>query len=523
MHFVSVRRESRLFAVASASIVLAVLAVLTFAVRAQAAETIYWDNYGANPDNAAFANIDGSGGGVLNAGSESLEAPEGQAYDTVTNRLFVPAGIGVARHIVAINLDGSGAAPFTAPGAPVDQPEGVTVDPISRTIYWENTGATDAIAWAKLDGSTGGVLSTSGVTLSGPCCRIAVDPSAGRVYFVNFPGGNGTVAYVNTNNSGGGELNLAGATIKADGEGVAVDGGAGRVYFLGGTNEIGFANTNGTGGGNVSTGGAPINGPWGLALDPSIGRLYWGNESNGTLRTNAIGFVGTNGSGVGGINIATAPVANPQDPVILKSPSATGAPTIAQDAKKPASLTCSQGSWGADFPGSFVYQAPRSYAYQWSNNGAAVGGATTATYLATVPGSYTCAVTATNQTGSASQTSAATKIVASKVKLKTKKKAKVKPGGVATFKVSALNQGDLEAKTAKVCAKLPKKARKAMKAPKCKKFGNLAADGKRTATLKFKVKKSAKPGTYKLTFQVKGSAGKAAKAKVLVKAPKPKK
>lgn len=46
------------------------------------------------------------------------------------------------------------------------------------------------------------------------------------------------------------------------------------------------------------------------------------------------------------------------------------------------------------------------------------------------------------------------------------------------------------------------------------------AGGKRTATLKFKVKDSAEAGTYKVTLQVKGSAGISAKAKILVTEPK---
>lgn len=523
MDSVSVRRGSRFFtAVVSASIALALAAVLAFAARAQATETIYWDNYQANPDNVAFANIDGSGGGLLSTGSETIESPEGQAYDTVTNRLFVTSGPGAVRHIVAINLDGSGATTFTAPGAPVDEPLGVAVDPASRTIYWANIGVTDAIVWARLDGSAGGVLNTSGVTLQDPCCRVAVDPAGGRLYFVNFSGGIGKVAYVNTNNTGGGELSLAGSTIEPDGEGLAVDSAEGRVYFLGGTNQIGFANVNGSGGGDISTGGATINTPWGLALDPSIGRLYWGNEGNAKVRTNAVGFVGTNGSGAGGISIATAPVANPQDPVILKSPTGTGAPAVTREAKTPSLLACSQGSWAADYAGSFVYQAPRTYAYQWSKNSAAIAGATASTLATTTPGSYACVVTATNQTGSASQTSAATVVTASKVKLKTKKKARVQPGGVATFKVTAVNQGNLTTTKAKVCAKVPKKAKKALKAPKCKKFGKLTAGGKRTATLKFAVKDSAEAGTYKVTFQVKGSAGVSAKAKILVTEPKKK-
>ncbi|HSS41023.1 MAG TPA: hypothetical protein VLK37_00570 [Solirubrobacterales bacterium] len=497
----------------SASIALALIALVALSARAQATELLYWDNYGADPDNAAFANIDGSGGGVLNTGGEAIDSPEGQAYDTVTNRLFLTTGSGVDRHILAINLDGSGASRFTAPGAPVEEPEGVAVDPASRTIYWENTKGGGSLAWAKLDGSAGGLLSTNGITVSNACCRIAVDPVGGRLYFDN----GGAIGYVNLNNTGGGELNLTGASIEPGGEGIVVDPAGGRLYYLGAKGPvegIGFANLNNTGGGDVSLGGAPMKASWGLALDPALSRLYWGNEGNNEERPNAFGFVSRAGAG-GGISIATAPLANPQDPVIIKSPTGTGAPTIARNAKVRSELSCSNGTWGADYPGSFVYQAPRTFVYQWLRNGAPIGGATATTFTAKSPGTYTCTVTATNQAGTGAQTSAAISVKAAKIKLTTKKKAKAEAGDLVKFKVKAVNQGDLKPKNAKLCVTLPKNAKDDLKAPKCKKAA-LQGQAKKTFTIKVKVKGGADIGTDKLTFKVKGAAGKAAKAKIVV-------
>ncbi len=494
-----------------AAIVLAALLWMTSS--AQAAELIYWENYGANPGNVSFASTDGTGGGLLNTGSQEVDSPEGMAYDTVTNRLFVASSTGAKGQILAIGLDGSGASPFTAAGASIEEPKGVAVDPATRTIYWLNTAGGGSITWAKLDGSAGGVLNTVGADLDSPCCRLTIDPVGGRVYWVNA---DFTIAYANLNNTGGGgSLNLTGTTVKSRGEGIVVDGAAGRVYFLGGTNEIGYANVDGTGGGDVSPGSGVINGPWGLALDPSIGRLYWGNESNVAERNNAIGFVGLSGVG-GGISIATAQVANPQDPVILKSPSGTEAPKVARSAKIRSTLSCSTGSWAADFAGSFVYQAPHAFAYQWKGKGKSLKGAAKATLQAKSAGKYTCVVTASNQAGSASQGSAAVNVKAAKVKLTTKKKVSAGPGGVAKFKVKAANQGDLKSGSARVCVKVAKKDKVDLKAPKCKSLGTLKGRGKRTATLKVKVGQAA-GGSYPVAFSVRGSAGTSAKAKVLVK------
>lgn len=517
MNLLSKRRPDRLHVAFSAAFATALFGLLGLATGAQASELIYWNNYGYDPDNVAFANIDGSGGGLPNLGTSSITGPEGMAFDSVTNRLFVANETGEKGQILAVNLDGSGAAPFTAPGAPIEEPEGVAVEPVSRTIYWENVEGEGSIVWARLDGSTGGLLNLTGAPLKGPCCRIAIDPVGGRVYWVNTGATPNNIAYANLNNTGGGgELSLIGSTVEPGGEGLAVDDATGRLYFLGGSNEIGYANLNGSGGGDVSSGGAVIKSPWGIALDPSINRLYWANESNAKGEgANSFGFVNPSGGSAGNISVANILSASPQDPVILKSPTGAGGPKVTRSKNSRSNLSCSTGGWAADYAGSFVYQAPHTFAFQWTRNKKLVAGGTAAALAAKSAGKYACSVTATNQAGSASQTSAVINVKAAKIKLSAKK-ATAQAGGVAKFKVKAFNQGDIKSKNAKVCVKVPKSAKGDLKPPKCKPLGKLKGRGKRTATLKIKVGSSA-GGTYKVTFQVRGNSGTSAKSKILVK------
>jgi hypothetical protein len=513
LHAVSSRRRSPRSLVLSVS-VLALLAVCALAGRAQAAELFYWDNYGVDPQTIAFANSDGSGGGALNLTGTSLLGPEGMAIDTVTGKLFVASSNGgpdKKGQILFANLDGSGAGVFSAPGAPVVSPFGVVVDPVTRMIYWANGSKTaPSIAWAKLDGSAGGTLNTVGATLSEPY-KIALDPINGRVYWGNYP--SLVISYANVNNSGGADLTLTPAPGSA--YAFAVDPAAGRLYLSEGEEER-FAYTGLLGGALTvfNTAGALTTSSYGFAVDPTANKIIWPNYENNSNRVNGLGFASLGGGGGGNITPATAPFNRPQDLLVLKSPTATAAPVISRAKGSRSTLTCPTGGWAADFAGSFVYQAPTTYSYAWVRNGQPVAGAVAPTLKTTKPGSYNCAVTAANQAGASTQTATAVKVNSAKAKLTTKKKVTVKAGGIAAFKLKVVNQGDIEAKKAKACAILPKSARGALKAPKCKPL-KLKGRAKKNVMLKVKTLPAAS-GLYSVSFKVKGLAGKPVKAKIQV-------
>ena len=70
------------------------------------------------------------------------------------------------------------------------------------------------IAFANLNGSGGGNLSTSGATVESPA-GAAIDLSTGRVYWANYGSKAKPIAYANLDGSGGGgDLNTAGATAE---------------------------------------------------------------------------------------------------------------------------------------------------------------------------------------------------------------------------------------------------------------------------------------------------------------------
>ncbi len=492
-------------------VLFALLAALVFADRSRAAETIYWNNYSGDPDSIGYAGIDGSGGGALNLSGAELKGPEGMAYDSVTNRLFV-ANAG-SNKIVAINLDGSGAADFNPPGAPIIDPDGLVVDPESRTVYWINAEP-DTISWARLDGSAGGVVDTGGVSVD--AYRLTMDPVAKRLYWFDESVDPGVVRYAELNSVGSGVVNISGASPSNSASGIAVEPQLGKVFWLNNSHSlVSWASLSGSGGGDLPVVENSFFGPYGLVVDAALNRVYWANYSHGETRTGALGFLSLAGGGAA-IDVPTAPVDGPQDPIVLKSPTATQAPSITRAKGSRAMLSCATGTWAADAVGAFLYQAPRSFAYQWAKNGKQLAGATATTLTAKSAAKYTCIVTATNQSGATASTSAGVKVKAAKLKLTTKAKVGARPGGLVSFSVKAANLGDLKSGKAKVCVKLAGAAKAALEAPKCKSLGKLAGAKKKTVKLELKVLTSAASGTYKLTFQVKGASGKGAKAKVVV-------
>jgi hypothetical protein len=161
----------------------------------------------------------------------------------------------------------------------VNAPVGVALDPSRERIYWANSGA-NRISFARLDGSDGGDLVTTGATVDGPA-GVAIDSSeGGRIYWANR---------------------------NAD--------------------RISFADLNGTGGGDLATTGATVDGPVGVGLDLSAGRIYWGNFDG-----NKLSFAKLDGSGGDDLEVRGATLSGPNFPVAVSwassSTLAVGSPKL---------------------------------------------------------------------------------------------------------------------------------------------------------------------------------------------------
>jgi hypothetical protein len=279
--------------------------------------------------------------------------------------------------------------------------------------------------------------------------------AADSVYWANF--GNSTISFANLDGSGGGQLPTTGAT-PSNPVGVAIDAAAGKIYWANaGNNTISFASLDGSGGGQLPTSGATPSGPSGVAIDPVAGKIYWANELN-----NTISFASLDGSGGGQLPTSGATLSSPNFPALLKAPSGAAVPAISGGSAPGAVLSCSQGGWAADLLGSFLYRAPQSFSYSWSDDGTAIPAATQSSITASSAGNYSCQVTAQNQAGSTAQTSASHPVPSNAFTIGKPKLNKRK--GTAKLPVTVPGGGTLTLTGKGVVKQRPARATKASKA-----------------------------------------------------------
>jgi hypothetical protein len=424
------------------------------------ADTVYWSN---TADNTIRAAPLGGGGTVdtLYGSGQGVDFPLGIAVNSATGRIYwTNYGDSTIR---GASLAGTGTVDTLYDSAHgVTDPIKMAIDPAAGRLFWAGDYGNGTIRRAPLAG--GGAVDT----LYGPPqgvfapTGLAIDPVAARIYWSDT--GYGTL--LGATLAGGGAVSTLYGPAPGGAwgppvfgpTGVAIDQAGARTYWSNYSDST-IRGAPLAGGGTVGTlygQGQGVSHPAAVAIDPapappsaierlplggwlkrapnwaedlvarffppasSAGRIYWANGDN-TIRAAPLAGGGT----VDTLYGSAQGVAGPSALALLRAPVGTGAPTTTWSLMLPDQLfgglgfggghsgaldqrlSCSRGMWAADLPGSFLYRAPETFAYQWRLNGTDIGGATAANYTPTAPGSYTCRVTATNRAGSATQTSSA--------------------------------------------------------------------------------------------------------------------
>ncbi len=379
------------------------LALLSFLICALAvpavalgADTVYWSS---REGTIGFANLDGSGGANLNISGAPVSEAAGVAIDSATGRIYWAnrgGSIGFA------NLDGSGGGTLDTRGAALSFPEGLAIDPVGRRLYWSDRG-NDTVSFASLDGGGGGTLTISGARVEDPG-GLVVDPVARRLYWGNTKVNAPSISFANLDGSGGGTIPIGGGAVRNP-TGIALDSAAQRIYWTNFDGPIFSANLNGS---DVSAVASPLSSAIGIAVDSEQGRIFWGD-----FRENQIGFGSLDNTGRDRINTGSGSVEFPFFVALLKAPRAVEPPTVFRSAAQASLLACGLGSWAPDLPGSFLFRAPHTLAFEWIRNGKVVQGAKQSSLMADARGGdYQCRVTAQNHAGSTSQTSSPLHIAA---------------------------------------------------------------------------------------------------------------
>jgi hypothetical protein len=238
------------------------------------------------------------------------------------DRIFWANGIGQLGSADLNAADSSGAVQLDTGAATLSFPSGVALDPRAGRVWWVNDAGPDSVWSAKLNGSEDvvGPLSLGTATVTNPQ-GVAIDPTVpgGRIYWANLNvNGPSSIAFANLNGTGGGTLQVDPSFVDHP-DAVAVDPVGGRVYWAN-SDTIAFANlADGSGAGLVHTGPATTSGIDGIAVDVTAGRIYWTNGGNDSVSFADLANTGAASDVGGDLDTTGAPLEGPRgiavDPV----------------------------------------------------------------------------------------------------------------------------------------------------------------------------------------------------------------
>jgi hypothetical protein len=321
-------------------------------VPAGAAAKVYFAaDVGGGGTGIERAGFDGSGLELLQFQPAGFE--DDLALDVAAGRMYFTDTF--ASVIVSANLNGSDAQTIVDDFG--EEPLGVAIDSANRKLYWTDRQG------VKRSNLYGGELEL--LTTSAARGYIALDVPAQRMYWADRPTGR-----IKTAAMAPGAI----VTILVDHQaapfGMAVDPAGGKLYWLelNKTDKIVRSNLDGSGVERLlERPGAGFDG--GFAIDPAAGKLYWSETEARRIGTSNLDgsaaqvLFSTGEDYPEGLAVETA------DP----HPVATAAPFVEGIAQVGEPLVCQPGQWSGT--------GPVSVAYQWTAAGTAIEGATSPVYV----------------------------------------------------------------------------------------------------------------------------------------------
>ena len=223
-----------------------------------------------------------------------------------------------------------------------NKPHGIAIDPPAGRIYWVNDDNT--VSYANLDNSGGGQLDITGATPDAPY-GAAIDPAGGRIYWANR--GNSSISYANLDGSVRWSSSTSPERRPRTSMAWRSTARQERIFWANVHapdfhTTISYANLDGSGGGGqLNLSGAFEEAVVGLGIDPTTRRLYLGNLGNDTISYGNVDNLG----GGGLVNLSGATESGVRFVAMLHAPSPAGAPQVAGDSTPGSILTCSGGAW----------------------------------------------------------------------------------------------------------------------------------------------------------------------------------
>lgn len=364
----------------------------TFTLTAQAQDRVYWSNFLGNA--ISSANADGSGVGA-HLNMNSVSGPTGTAFDPARGRIYWSSWS--TGKIMGANLDDPSSATELYS---VGQPYGIQIDAASQTLYWTDSVGSKVVS-APADGS--GPVKTLFVDPNQPS-GVSIDPARGKIYWANFANGFPLTGKISVGAIDGSGIATVLYSALDGPSGIAIDPSTNTLWTTMQEDDT-IKRSTLDGSGPLGTIASSPNSPDGVAADLNGGNLFWANVNPDSISKSSL-----TGSDVSTLNTSPVTPDEPLEPVLLEDPNATSAPEVSGTKAIGSQLSCTQGGWATDNPGAKLYQAPRSFSYQWQRNDTSVAGATNASFVPDQGGSYACVVTATNYSGSTTQTTAAVAI-----------------------------------------------------------------------------------------------------------------